>query len=98
MNLLLVEMQRALHRRVVRVLILLALVGCAVVGVIAFTSSVGKTVAELQLNEHHHPAIMRDWWVAGTSDGALRSRGSSSCSAGSSAAHRWRVRSGAPER
>ena len=71
MNLLMVEMQRALHRRVVRVLILLALIGCAVAGVIAFTSSLGKTLAELQLNEHHHPAVMRDWWVPGTSDGAL---------------------------
>jgi|tagenome__1003787_1003787.scaffolds.fasta_scaffold20698436_1 hypothetical protein len=71
MNLLLVEMQRALQRRVVRVLILLALIGCAVIGVIAFTSSVGKTLAQLQLNEQHHPAVMRDWWVAGTADGVL---------------------------
>jgi hypothetical protein len=71
MNLLMVEMQRALHRRVVRVLIVLALIGCAVVGVIAFTSSIGKTLAQLQLNDHHHPAVMRDWWVPGSSDGTL---------------------------
>jgi hypothetical protein len=71
MNLLMVEMQRALHRRAVRVLIVLALIGCVVVGVIAFTSSAGKTLAQLQLNEQHHPAVMRDWWVPGTSDGAL---------------------------
>ena len=71
MNLWMVEMRRALHRRVVRVLIVLALIGCAVVGVIAFTSSAGKTVAELQVNAQHHPAVMRDWWVAGTANGAL---------------------------
>ncbi len=47
MNLLVVEMRRALRRRVVRVLILIALVGCAFAGVIAFLSSSGKTLAEL---------------------------------------------------
>ena len=71
MNLLVVEMRRALQRRVVRVLILMALIGCAVVGVIAFTSSAGKSLAELQVDGHHHPAVMRDWWIAGGGDGAL---------------------------
>jgi ABC-2 type transport system permease protein len=66
-----VEMRRALRRSVVRVLILIALVGCAVVGVIAFTSSAGKSLAELQFDGHHHPAVMRDWWIAGGGDGAL---------------------------
>ena len=71
MNLLVVETRRALHRRVVRVLIMLALVGCAVVGVIAYVDSAGKSLIELQLNGQHHPAIMRDWWIAGSGDGFL---------------------------
>lgn len=71
MNLLVVEMRRALHRRVVRVLVLMALIGCVAVGVIAFTSSAGKSLAELQFDGHHHPAVMRDWWIAGGGDGAL---------------------------
>ena len=71
MNLVVVEMRRALHRPVVRVLILIALVGCVVVGVIAFTSSAGKSLAELHANGATHPAVMRDWWVAGGGEGAL---------------------------
>jgi len=71
MNLLIVEMGRALHRRVVRILILIALVGCALAGVIAFTDSAGKTLAELHANGGSHPAVMRDWWIAGGGDGAL---------------------------
>jgi hypothetical protein len=71
MNLLTVEMHRALRRRVVRVLIVLALIGCAVAGVIAFTDSAGKTIAELTRADEGHPAIMRNWWVAGTGDGFL---------------------------
>jgi hypothetical protein len=71
MNLFIVEMRRALHRRVVRVLILIALIGCAFAGVIAFTSSAGETLAQLQVNGHTHPAVMRDWWIAGSGDGAL---------------------------
>jgi ABC-type transport system involved in multi-copper enzyme maturation permease subunit len=71
MNLLVVEMRRALHRPVVRVLVLIALLGCAAAGVIAFIDSSGKSLAELQVNGQHHPAIMRDWWIAGTGDGAL---------------------------
>jgi ABC-type transport system involved in multi-copper enzyme maturation permease subunit len=71
MNLYVVEMRRALHRSVVRVLILMALIGCAVVGVIAFTTSAGKTLAELHADGATHPAVMRDWWVIGGGDGAL---------------------------
>ena len=71
MNLLVVEMRRALNRPVVRVLVLIALFGCAAAGVIAFIDSAGKSLAELQVNGHHHPAVMRDWWIAGTGDGAL---------------------------
>jgi hypothetical protein len=71
MNLVMVEMRRALHRRLVRVLILMALIGCAVAGVIAFTTSTGKTLIELHADGATHPAVMRDWWVGGTGDGAV---------------------------
>jgi hypothetical protein len=70
-TLLAVEMRRALRRRVVRVLILLALLGCAFAGVIAFTSSAGRTVADLHAGGARHPALMRDWWIPGTGDGTL---------------------------
>jgi len=71
MNLLMVEMRRAMRRRVVRVMILLALVGCAFAGVIAFVGSHGKTLAELHANGELHPAVLTDWWVAAKSDGAV---------------------------
>lgn len=71
MNLLVVEMRRAMHRRVVRVMILIALVACVVAGVIAFTSSAGKTVADLHGGNNLHPAVLRDWWVAERADGVL---------------------------
>jgi hypothetical protein len=70
-NLVVVEMRRALRRPVVRVLILMALVGCVVGGVVAFTSSAGRSLAELHANGATHPAVMRDWWVPGGGDGAL---------------------------
>jgi hypothetical protein len=53
------------------VLILLALIGCATAGVIAFADSAGKSIAELHANGSSHPAVMRDWWIAGGGDGAL---------------------------
>ncbi len=71
MNFFVVEMRRALRRRVVRVLIVMALIGCAFAGVIAFVSSAGKTVAELQVVDGTHPAIMRDWWVVGGGESAI---------------------------
>ena len=71
MNLLAVEMRRAMRRRVVRVLILLALLGCAFAGVIAFTGSSGKTLAELHARNHTHPAVLTDWWVSAKSEGAV---------------------------
>jgi hypothetical protein len=64
------EMRRAMHRRVVWALIALALVGVALLGVIAFADSSGKSVAELELGDAH-PALMADWWMAGTADGIL---------------------------
>jgi hypothetical protein len=71
MNLLAVEMRRALHRRVVRVLIVIALLGCVFAGVVAFLDSGGKTAAELHANQNLHPAVLTDWWVAKQSDGAV---------------------------
>ena len=71
MNLLVVEMRRALHRRVVRVMILLALVACVFAGVIAFTSSTGNSLAQLHVRNEPHPAVLTDWWVASRSDGAV---------------------------
>ena len=72
MSLLLIEMRRALTRRVVRVLILIALLLCALAGIIAFAASSGKTIAELH-NQYGDPspAILTDWWVAANSDGAV---------------------------
>src|SRR3954452_4474017 len=64
-------MRRAMHRRAVWVLIMVALAGCVFAGVIAFTSSSGKTIAELHFHNEPHPAIVTDWWIAGRSDGAV---------------------------
>ena len=71
MNLLACEMRHALHRQVVQVLIILALIGCAVAGVIAFGDSAGRTVADLRSGGVHHAAVMRDWWIPGTGEGTL---------------------------
>jgi len=71
MSLYVLEMRRSLHRRVVWVLIALALVGCVAVGIIAFADSAGRSLAELHANGQSHPAVMRDWWISGTGDGAL---------------------------
>ena len=71
MNLLAVEINRALHRRVVRVLILIALIGCVIAGVIAFVDSSGKTLAELNHGDELHPAVLANWWVAERSDGSV---------------------------
>ena len=46
MSLYVVEMRRAVHRRVVWVLIAIALAGCAAAGLIVFFDSAGRTVAE----------------------------------------------------
>ena len=69
-RLLLNEMRRALHRRAVWVLLLLAFVGIALLGVIAFTDSAGRSVTELH-TDGTHPAVMADWWVDGGGDGIL---------------------------
>jgi hypothetical protein len=71
MNLLKTEMQRALHRRAVRVLIAIAGVGCAFAGVVAYIGSAGKTVTELRFDDEGHPAVMTDWWIADANEGFL---------------------------
>jgi hypothetical protein len=71
MNLLRIETRRALHRRAVRVLIALALLGCALAGVVAWFGSAGKTVAELRVDQEGHPAVMTDWWIAEANEGYL---------------------------
>jgi ABC-type transport system involved in multi-copper enzyme maturation permease subunit len=71
MNLLQVEMRRALRRRVIRVLILIALGWCLFAGVIAFLSSNGKELSELHRHGALHPAVIADWWQVGKGDNAV---------------------------
>lgn len=72
MNLLRIEMRRALHRRAIRVLILLGLTLCVVAGLIAFLGSAGKSLAELRYGDDGgSPAIMTDWWTAEDDGGYL---------------------------
>src|SRR5207248_5209971 len=63
LNLWKVEVRRALHRRVVWVLIAVALAGIAILGVIAFATSSDLNAALTHAKGDHHPAIMADWWV-----------------------------------
>jgi hypothetical protein len=69
-NLLMSEVRRALHRRVVWVLVLVGLVGIAILGVVAFVDSAGKSVADLTA-EGTHPAVIAGWWVPGGGEGIL---------------------------
>lgn len=71
MTVLQVEMRRALHRRAVRVLIVLGLLGCVMAGIVAFVGSSGKTLAELRFDDEGSPAIMTDWWIAQENEGFL---------------------------
>lgn len=70
MNLLMTEMRRALHRRAVRMLIAIALLGCAFAGLIAYLTSRGKTIAQLRLADDG-PAVMSNWWIADDHVGVL---------------------------
>ncbi len=63
-----VEMRRALHRRIVRWMVVVALAGCVVTGVAAFLSSRDPIALA---RAHDHPAHLSSWWVAGTADGVL---------------------------
>lgn len=71
MRLLRVEVERALRRRIVWALLLVALLGIVLVGAIAFFDSRDLDVAALRRLGQTHPAIATDWWVSGTPDGAL---------------------------
>jgi len=63
-----VEMRRALHRRLVRWMIVLALALCGVMGVIVYLTSRDP----LQLaRADEHPARMSSWWISGGGDGIL---------------------------
>lgn len=70
MILLMTEMRRALHRRAVRVLIAIALVGCGFAGLIGYLASRGKTIVQLRLDEGN-PAVMTNWWIADDHVGVL---------------------------
>jgi hypothetical protein len=61
-NLLTIEMRRALHRRLVRALVLLALVAIVIAGLVEFFASADLDLAALAANQGHDPAVMTDWW------------------------------------
>ncbi|HEY3486052.1 MAG TPA: hypothetical protein VGK49_11760, partial [Ilumatobacteraceae bacterium] len=61
-HLLHVEMRRAMHRRFVRWMIVLAMAMCATAGVIVYLSS--RDAAELARSSDH-PAHMVTWWTRG---------------------------------
>ena len=63
---LVVEMRRALHRRLVRWMITLALALCALSGVLIYLSS--RDPAELARSTDH-PAHMAAWWATGGAGG-----------------------------
>jgi hypothetical protein len=71
-NVLVIEMRRAMQRRLVRVLILLALMMIVIAGVVEFLASQGLDLAALAAKGGQDPAVMTDWWMAnGKGDGAL---------------------------
>ena len=63
-----VEMRRALHRRLVRWMILLAVVFCALAGLVVFLTS-RDPVKFAQ--DAQHPARMLNWWSPGGGDDFL---------------------------
>jgi ABC-2 type transport system permease protein len=65
MHLLLTEMRRALHRRLVWILIGLAIALSLTGGLIAFLDSAGGLTAAHLRGDDPHPAVMANWWVAG---------------------------------
>ena len=68
-RLLLIEMRRALHRRLVWVLIAVATCLSIVGGIVAFVDSAdGLSPAQLRGDELH-PASMTSWWMPGSGDG-----------------------------
>lgn len=63
-----VEMRRALHRRLVRWMILIALAFSAFAGLVVFLTS-GDAVKFAQ--DQGHPARMANWWTSGAGDDFL---------------------------
>lgn len=70
-HLLAVEIRRALHRRSVWWLVLVAVTGALAMGTISFISSAGSDPVARMERGIGHPSILRDWWVPDGSDGAL---------------------------
>jgi ABC-2 type transport system permease protein len=70
-SLLVIEMRRALHRRFVRVLVLLGVLAIVVAGVVSFFTSADLDVAAMAAKDQHAPAVMVDWWGADDGDSAL---------------------------
>ncbi len=68
MRLLRLEMRRALHRKAVRWLILVALVGIAFFGVIVWFNSANYASIEMS-GRQESPALMRTWWRQDRNDG-----------------------------
>ncbi len=71
MRLLRLELERSLRRRMVWVLLAVAGVGIAVLGLVAFFDSFDLDLAELARTNQTHPAVVSDWWVSGSGDGTL---------------------------
>ena len=71
MTLLRLEIERSLRRRMVWVLVGVALLGIAILGLVAFFDSTDLDPGELERNGVTHPAVMTDWWIAGGADGVL---------------------------
>ena len=72
MRLFRLEIERSLRRRAVWSLLLVAIAGIVVIGLVAFLSSAGMTAAEVRRQSGGHPAVVRNWWAPGTGgDGVL---------------------------
>jgi hypothetical protein len=71
MNLLRVEMRRALHRRIVWVLAGLAIAMSAVAGLIVYVDSADGLSLAQRSGHELHPANLASWWVHGNGDGYL---------------------------
>lgn len=70
-HLLAVEVRRALHRRSVWWLVLVAVTGAVAMGAISLISSAGSDPIALMARGVRHPSILRDWWIPAGGDGAL---------------------------
>jgi len=71
MKLLVIEARRALHRRVVWLLLGLATAGIAIAAVVTFIDSADLDLARLRTEGGLHPAVMTSWWVSGTGESTL---------------------------